>query len=183
MGRVRSSGSSSKRSRTESPAACSMAPYAMARRSGSTRRRVSWSWSRYERRPGKKPMHMDERGTEEHTQRSEKETDVQGERDDLQGSSREGIFATLALKSATGQAQLAPWRTEPEIGPERQEQLTRCLATTPDITRGIYPFKGMKLSRADVEWLLAIHANGDDPRVGSDEQQHRQGLDLRGADL
>jgi hypothetical protein len=24
----------------------------------------------------------------------------------------------------------------------RQEQLTRCLATTPDVTRGIYPFIG-----------------------------------------
>ena len=76
-----------------------------------------------------------------------------------------------------------PWRTEPEIDMARQEQLARCLATTPDITRGIYPFKGMKLSRADVEWLLVTHANGDGPRVGSDEQQHRQGLDLRGADL
>src|SRR5258708_35694943 len=40
----------------------------------------------------------------------------------------------------------------------------------------------MKLNRADVEWLLATHANGHGPRVGSDEQQ-RQGLDLRGADL
>jgi len=75
-----------------------------------------------------------------------------------------------------------PWRTEPEIELARQEHLRRCLATTPDITRGIYPFKGMKLNRADVEWLLATHANGHGPRVGSDEQQ-RQGLDLRGADL
>src|SRR5260221_11765619 len=75
-----------------------------------------------------------------------------------------------------------PWRTEPEIELARQEHLRRCLATTPDITRGIYPFKGMKLNRADVEWLLATHANGHGPRVGSEEQQ-RQGLDLRGADL
>jgi hypothetical protein len=88
-------------------------------------------------------MHIDEGSREEHTQRSEKEADIKRESDDLQGSSHEGIFATLALKSATGQAQLAPWRTEPEIGPERQEQLTRCLATTPDITRGIYPFKSI----------------------------------------
>ncbi|HZU03502.1 MAG TPA: pentapeptide repeat-containing protein, partial [Ktedonobacteraceae bacterium] len=49
---------------------------------------------------------------------------------------------------------------------------------------GIYPFKGMKLNRADVEWLLATHKNGS--RVG-DENDWRQpgpdGLDLRGADL
>ena len=99
-------------------------------------------------------MHIDEGSREEHTQRSEKEADVKRGGDNLQGSSQESIFATFALKSATRQAELTPWRTEPEIGPERQEQLTRCLATTPDITRGIYPFKGMKLSRADVEWLL-----------------------------
>src|SRR5260221_10613534 len=73
------------------------------------------------------------------------------------------------------------WRTEPEIDIARQEELARCLATTPDTTRGIYPFKGMKLNRADVEWLLATHANGRGPRALSDEQ--RQGLDLRGADL
>jgi uncharacterized protein YjbI with pentapeptide repeats len=58
-----------------------------------------------------------------------------------------------------------------------------CLATTPDIRRGIYPFKGMKLSRADVEWLLARRENGRDLTTGSDEQQNRQWLDLRGADL
>ena len=56
-----------------------------------------------------------------------------------------------------------PWRTEPEIGPARQEQLTRCLAMVPDIKKAIYPFKGMKLSRADVEWLLATHENGRGP--------------------
>ena len=105
------------------------------------------------------------------------------ESDNLQGSSPEDISATPALNSVTRQAHLAPWRTEPEIGLERQEELARCLATTPDITQGIYPFKRMKLNRADVEWLLATHANGDSPRVGGDEQQHRQGLDLRGADL
>src|SRR6266516_4278123 len=93
-------------------------------------------------------------------------------------------FATPTLKSATGQTHMEPWRTEPEIGQVRQEQLTRCLATTPDITRGIYPFKGMKLSRADVEWLLATHENEGGSRARSDEQQqNRQGLDLRGADL
>src|SRR6266849_11037608 len=50
-------------------------------------------------------------------------------------------------------AQSQPWRTEPEINPNRQVELTQCRAIVPDREKGIYPFKGMKLSRADVEWL------------------------------
>jgi hypothetical protein len=46
-------------------------------------------------------MHIDEVSGEEHTHRSEKEVDAKREGDDLQGSSREGIFATVALRSAT----------------------------------------------------------------------------------
>jgi uncharacterized protein YjbI with pentapeptide repeats len=76
-----------------------------------------------------------------------------------------------------------PWRTEPEIDIARQKQLMRCLATAPDITRGIYPFKGMKLSRADIEWLLATLENARNSTTGSDEKQNGLGLDLRGADL
>jgi uncharacterized protein YjbI with pentapeptide repeats len=77
-----------------------------------------------------------------------------------------------------------PWRTEPEIDAERQQFLAGCLATIPDIKQGIYPFKNIKLTRADVEWLLATHENGRGPVDLSDEQQReRLGLDLRGADL
>src|SRR5690348_8360053 len=82
------------------------------------------------------------------------------------------------------QAQGQPWRTTPEIDTERQEELTQRRVIVPDIEKGIYPFKGMKLNRADVEWLLATHKNGQ--RVG-DENDWRQpgpdGLDLCGADL
>lgn len=82
------------------------------------------------------------------------------------------------------QSQGQPWRTEPEIGAKRQEELRKRRAIVPDIEKGIYPFKGMKLSRADVEWLLAGHENGRGPVDWSDETQYgRQGLDLRGADL
>ena len=43
---------------------------------------------------------------------------------------------------------------------------------------------GIKLSRADVEWLLATHENSRGPVDWSDESQRgREGLDLRGADL
>ncbi len=45
-----------------------------------------------------------------------------------------------------------PWRTEAEISPERQALLAQCRALPPDIAQGIYPFKGVTLSRADVEW-------------------------------
>lgn len=82
------------------------------------------------------------------------------------------------------QAQGLPWRTEAEIAAQRQEELGKCRAITPDIEKGIYPFKGMKLSRADVEWLLATHENGRGPVDWSDESQRsREGIDLRGADL
>ncbi len=116
----------------------------------------------------------------------------------MQNALQEDSFATPTPSGATGHAQQQPWRTEPEIGLERQEQLIRCLATTPDITRGIYPFKGMKLSRADVEWLLATDENGRGPsapiRPANDAsassfaqagraESNRQRLDLRGADL
>jgi uncharacterized protein YjbI with pentapeptide repeats len=81
-------------------------------------------------------------------------------------------------------AQSQSWRTEPEIDTKRQKELDGCRAITPDIERGIYPFNGMKLSRADVEWLLATHENGRGPIDWSDEKQReREGLDLRGADV
>jgi uncharacterized protein YjbI with pentapeptide repeats len=81
-------------------------------------------------------------------------------------------------------AQNQPWRTEPEIDTRRQEELARCRTIVPDIEQGIYPFKDIKLGRADVEWLLAMHKN--EHRL-ADENDWRQpgtdGLDLRGANL
>jgi uncharacterized protein YjbI with pentapeptide repeats len=82
------------------------------------------------------------------------------------------------------QAQGQPWRTEPEIDAKRQGELARRRAVVPDIEKGIYPFRGMKLKRADVEWLLATHENGRGPVDWSDESSRkRRGLDVRGADL
>lgn len=106
------------------------------------------------------------------------------EEDNLQSALGDSPSATPAMERATEQIHLAPWRTEPEIGLARQEQLTRCLATIPDTGAGIYPFKGMKLSRADVEWLLWVPAKENEPGHGSGEDEMlRIGLDLRGADL
>ncbi len=82
------------------------------------------------------------------------------------------------------ETQEQPWRTEPEIDAERQKYLAERRSIKPDIEKGIYPFRGTKLSRADVEWLLATHENGRGPVDWSDEnQRQRAGLDLRGADL
>jgi uncharacterized protein YjbI with pentapeptide repeats len=83
-------------------------------------------------------------------------------------------------------AQSQPWRTEPEIDLKRQEDLAKRSLIMPNIEQGIYPFKDIepKLTRADVEWLLATHENGRGPVDWSDEsQRERQGLDVRGADL
>ncbi len=56
-----------------------------------------------------------------------------------------------------------PWHTEPEIDEERQISLAMRTSIKPDIKQGIYPFKDLKLSRADVEWLLATHEGGRGP--------------------
>ncbi len=70
------------------------------------------------------------------------------------------------------------WRIEPEIDPERQKYLAERCTIEPDIIQGIYPFKDIKLSRADVEWLLATHEDGRGPVDWSDERQReRLGLE------
>lgn len=77
-----------------------------------------------------------------------------------------------------------PWRTEQEIDSERQAYLAKRRTLKPDRRQGIYPFVGIPLSRADIEWLLATHENERGPVIWSDEsQREREGLDLRGADL
>ena len=82
------------------------------------------------------------------------------------------------------QQQEQPWRTEPEIDSERKQYLAERRAVVPDIEKCVYPFKDIKLSRADVEWLLIAHENGRGPVDWTDDKQHeRQGLDIRGADL
>lgn len=81
-------------------------------------------------------------------------------------------------------AQGQTWRTEPEIDEVRQQFLIKRRAIVPDLDEGIYPFKDIQLTRADVEWLLATHEDGRGPLYGRDDIQNgRKGLDLRGADL
>ena len=83
-------------------------------------------------------------------------------------------------------AQGMPWRTEPEIDVERQRFLAERRATEPDMQMGIYPFKDLRLTRADVEWLLSTHeSNGmRGPVDWSDpSQRRRDGPNLSAADL
>src|SRR6266851_6873049 len=84
-------------------------------------------------------------------------------------------------------AQGQPWRTKPEIDAERQTYLAERRSITPDIKQGIYPFKDIKLSRADVEWLLATHESGRGPvkldDYASERGSIRSGIDIRGSDL
>ncbi len=98
----------------------------------------------------------------------------------LQRPSNDDKGAWKAYWKTRGQ----PWRTEPEIDTKRQEYLAERCTIIPDIEQGIYPFKDIKLSRADVEWLVADHEEGRGPVDWDDERQRkRKGLDLRGADL
>ncbi len=77
-----------------------------------------------------------------------------------------------------------PWRTEPEIDAERQGYLRQRLAILVDLEEGVYPFRDIKLGRADVEWLLAYHEDGHGPVDWRDpKQRERLGIDLRGANL
>src|SRR5271165_2055358 len=87
-------------------------------------------------------------------------------------------------------AQGMPWRIEPEIDEKRQRYLTQRRAVKPDVEKGVYPFRddtsSIKLTRADIEWLLTTHESGDarGPVNPEDSTQwNRDGLDLRGADL
>ncbi|HJT58872.1 MAG TPA: pentapeptide repeat-containing protein [Ktedonobacteraceae bacterium] len=77
-----------------------------------------------------------------------------------------------------------PWRTEPEIDAQRQAELAQYSRAPVDSEQGQYPFKGIKLTRADIEWLLTTHEDGRPFIDGKDhELGMEEGLDLRGADL
>jgi uncharacterized protein YjbI with pentapeptide repeats len=78
-----------------------------------------------------------------------------------------------------------PWRSEPPIDQERQQLLASCLQKGVDIEQGKYPFKSMRLSRADIEWLLAAEEEKSvRERTGGDHSRKPEpGLEVRGADL
>src|SRR5579859_4983831 len=99
------------------------------------------------------------------------------------------------------QAKGFPWRREPEIDTKRQEELHRYRTGVPHVTFDPFlradraeavkqmehiPFRGVKLNRADVEWLLATHDPEYEPvllRGRGDGGVDLRGADLEGADL
>lgn len=95
------------------------------------------------------------------------------------------LDATLPVSAPPDVVKARPsWRTEPEIDDNRQQFLHQRLLITPDVQQGIYPFRNIRLTRADVEWLLANHEQGRGPIDWADpSQRERVGIDLRGADL
>jgi len=81
-------------------------------------------------------------------------------------------------------SQRQPWRTEAEIEKERQLELDRYKAARPATELTRYPFSGVRLRRADIEWLLASDGGHLVPaNLGDGSQSATEGLDLRGADL
>src|SRR5258708_4981028 len=73
------------------------------------------------------------------------------------------------------------WRTEPEIDIERQEYLAGRYSIPSNIEQKTYPFKDIKLNRADVEYLLQYYHDKHGPLV-FEIGEPAKGLDLRGAD-
>ncbi|MGH2486086.1 MAG: pentapeptide repeat-containing protein, partial [Ktedonobacterales bacterium] len=83
-------------------------------------------------------------------------------------------------------AQGMPWRAEPEIDEERQRFLAGRRQIESDFEHANHPFEGIKLDRADIEWLLTTHESRGmrGPVDASDEKQsEREGLNLAGVDL
>src|SRR5260370_13114270 len=120
---------------------------------------------------------------------SKRPTVVRDEQKQVSGQSEPSSLPSIRPSNGDHAAWLAywqeqnqPWRTEPEISPERRAELEKRRALVPAIEKGIYPFQGMKLERADVEWLLATHEGGP-VNWSNEKEREREGLDVRGADL
>ena len=120
---------------------------------------------------------------------SKRPTVARGEQKQVSGQSEPSLLPSLrpsnddhAAWLVYWQEQNQPWRTEPESSPERRAELEERRTLVPDVEKGIYLFKGMKLDRADVEWLLATHEGGL-VKWSDEKEREREGLDVRGADL
>lgn len=87
------------------------------------------------------------------------------------------------LQKEHWQQQGQPWRTEPEIDVERQQNLDARRHRIFKEGKFISPLKDFSLSRADIEWLLATHENGQGPVFWNEPgQRERRGLYLSGVD-
>ena len=75
-------------------------------------------------------------------------------------------------------AQGQEWRTEPEIDDLRQQFLDERRATN-----HLMPFDGIKLNRADIEWILATHKSWGPVRIPGIDMFEPKRLDLQRANL
>jgi len=96
--------------------------------------------------------------------------------------SRDKMMNEYDVRRAYWLSQGQPWRTEPEIDIQRQEELVARCAIIPNIQTGRYPFHAYQLSRADLEWLLAVQQEKSFSR-NEKLHQYPPTLDVRGADL
>jgi hypothetical protein len=73
-------------------------------------------------------------------------------------------------------AQDMPWRRETEIDDERKRFLAGKRATPADEEKNRFPYSGVTLTRADVEWLLATHGSGEwlDQSIGTIQRSARE---------
>jgi uncharacterized protein YjbI with pentapeptide repeats len=80
------------------------------------------------------------------------------------------------------EAQGQPWRTEPEIDAARQDYLTERYNNQQEPVYSAHPFAGIKLDRADMEWLLAQYHAGDWSDATWADRYHvkHKGLDFSG---
>ncbi|OLD80477.1 MAG: hypothetical protein AUG54_05205 [Ktedonobacter sp. 13_1_20CM_4_53_7] len=81
-------------------------------------------------------------------------------------------------------AQGEPWRTEPEIEPERQKYLAERRSITPDIWKGIYPFKDIKLNLHGLPLACLLGGlKANEWLQASQEQRRMAALHLESANL
>lgn len=127
--------------------------------------------------------HKPQDSTQHHTSSMNKLTNPTGQASQLSIQPEQPIADDLYWP-VHWKLQGQPWRTKREIDAKRKRYLANRLRTLPDIKQGVYPLKGEKLDRADVEWLLANHDAGSGPvDWGNENEGKREGLDLRGANL
>jgi uncharacterized protein YjbI with pentapeptide repeats len=78
------------------------------------------------------------------------------------------------------------WRTQPEISEQRQKDLIQLQSRAIPAQRAPFPFKDEVLSRADVEWLLAMHESHTiygPIDISNELHIERAGINLAGANL
>jgi uncharacterized protein YjbI with pentapeptide repeats len=70
------------------------------------------------------------------------------------------------------------------VDAERESFLLNCLSVEADLSQRLFPFKGVRLERRDIEWLIAFQQGTvSQTEVPGSPRQASGFVDLRGADL